>query len=305
MKTIAIKNFGSADELIELEMDQPIIKEDQVLIEVYAFSINPVDWKRRKGLMGGKLPMILGGDVSGVITEVGKNVTHLKIGDRVFANASRTYAEFARARASVTVKIPDNLSFVEAASIPLAGQTAWEALLEQGYLKSGDKVLIHAGAGGVGSLAIQIAKYFGATVASTASAKNKDFLISLGVDHFIDYKTEDFEQTLDEIDLVLDPLGGEIQEKSLHVLKQNGRLVSLNQEPNEDKLKELEVTGTVFSMSPNGERLHKLADLLANEEIKPLVTQTYSFTKEDVRKAHEQIETGHTHGKIVVKVKEG
>lgn len=305
MKTIAIKNFGSSDELVELEMEQPTIKEDQVLIDVHAFSINPVDWKRRKGLMGGKLPMILGGDVAGIVTKVGKNVTHLKVGDKVFANASRTYAEYTRARAIVTVKMPSNLSFAEAASIPLAGQTAWEALLEQGHLKSGDRVLIHAGAGGVGSLAIQIAKHFGATVASTASGKNKDFLISLGVDHFIDYKTEDFEQTLNEIDLVLDPLGGETQEKSLHVLKKNGRLVSLNQEPDEAKLKELEVTGTVFSMSPTGERLHKLADLLANKEIKPLVTQTYSFTEEDVRKAHEQIETGHTHGKIVITIKEG
>lgn len=305
MKTIAIKNFGSADELVELEMEQPTIKEDQVLIEVHAFSINPVDWKRRKGLMGGKLPMILGGDVAGIVTKVGKNVTHLKVGDKVFANASRTYAEYTRARASVTVKMPKNLSFAEAASIPLAGQTAWEALLEQGHLKNGDRVLIHAGAGGVGSLAIQIAKHFGANVASTASGKNKDFLTALGVDHFIDYKTEDFEQTLNELDLVLDPLGGETQEKSLHVLKMNGRLVSLNQEPDEAKLKKLGITGTVFSMSPTGERLQKLADLLANEEIKPLVTQTYSFTDEDIRKAHEQIETGHTQGKIVVKVKEG
>lgn len=305
MKTIAIKNFGSADELVELEMEQPTIKEDQVLIEVHAFSINPVDWKRRKGLMGGKLPMILGGDVAGIVTKVGKNVTHLKVGDKVFANASRSYAEYTRARASVTVKMPNNLSFAEAASIPLAGQTAWEALLEQGHLKNGDRVLIHAGAGGVGSLAIQIAKHFRANVASTASGKNKDFLTALGVDHFIDYKTEDFEQTLNEIDLVLDPLGGETQEKSLHVLKKNGRLVSLNQEPDEAKLKKLGITGTVFSMSPTGERLQKLADLLANEEIKPLVTQTYSFTEEDIRKAHEQIETGHTQGKIVVKVKEG
>ena len=303
MKTIAIEKFGSADELIELEMDQPTIKDEQVLIEVYAFSINPVDWKRRKGQMGGKLPMILGGDVAGVITKVGKNVTHLKVGDKVFANAARTYAEFAKARASVTVKMPENLTFIEAASIPLTGQTAWEALIDQGHLKKGDKTLIHAGAGGVGSLAIQIAKHFGATVASTASGKNKDFLTSLGVDQFIDYKTEDFEQVLDKVDLVLDPIGGETQEKSLHVLKKGGRIVSLVQEPDEDKLKELGITGTVFSMSPTGERLQKIADLLATGAIKPLVTQTYSFTEEDVRKAHEQIETGHTQGKMVVKVK--
>lgn len=303
MKTIAIKKFGSADELIEMEMDSPTIHEDQVLIEVYAFSINPVDWKRRAGHMGGKLPMILGGDVAGVVAKAGKDVTHLKVGDRVFANASRTYSEYVKARASVTVKIPDNLSFAEAAAVPLAGQTAWEALIEQGHLKKGDKVLVHAGAGGVGSLAIQIAKHFGAAVASTASEQNKNFLTSLGVDHFIDYKKEDFEQTLDDMDLVLDPIGGETQEKSLHVLKKGGRLVSLVQEPDNGILKELGVTGAVFSMSPTGERLHQIAELLKNEDIKPLVTQIYSFTEDGVRKAHEQSESGHTRGKIVIEVK--
>lgn len=303
MKTIAIEDFGSANQLKEMEMKKPSINENQVLIEVHAFSINPVDWKRRSGKSGGKLPMVLGGDVAGIVREVGANVTHLKSGDRVFANAAKTYAEYARARAEVTVAIPENLSFTEAASIPLAGQTAWEALMEQGQLAAGDKVLIHAGAGGVGSLAIQIAKHFGAFVVSTASGKNRDFLLSLGVDQFIDYKKEDFEQTATNIDLILDPLGGDTQEKSLHVLKKGGRLVSLVQEPDEEKLKELGITGTVFSMSPTGERLYKLAELLARGEIKPVVTQTYSFTEEDLRKAHEQIETGHTRGKIVVNVK--
>lgn len=303
MKTIAIKEFGSADQLKELELKKPSIKDNQVLIEVHAFSINPVDWKRRSGKSGGKLPLVLGGDVAGVISEVGAAVTNFQPGDRVFANASKTYAEFTRARAEVTAKIPANLSFTEAASIPLAGQTAWEALVDTGQLKEGEKVLIHAGAGGVGSLAIQIAKHFGAVVASTASEKNKDFLLSLGVDRFIDYKKEDFEQVLDKMDLVLDPLGGETQEKSLRVLKKGGRLVSLAQEPHEAKLNELGVSGTVISMSPTGDRLQKLTALLANGELKPMVTQTYPFTEEGVRKAHEQIESGHTRGKIVIEVK--
>lgn len=303
MKTIAIEEFGSADQLKELEMDKPAIKEDQVLIEAHAFSINPVDCKRRSGKMGGKLPMVLGGDVAGIVSEVGPNVTNVKPGDRVFANASKTYAEFVRARAEVTVKIPDNLSFEEAAAIPLAGQTAWEALIDRGQLRDGEKVLIHAGAGGVGSLAVQIAKHYKSYVVSTASEENKEFLTSLGVDQFIDYKNEDFEKVVDNIDLVLDPLGGEIQEKSFHVLKKGGRLVSLVQEPDEAKSKKLGVIGMIFSMTPTSERLQTLADLLTSGELKAIVSQTYPFTEEGVREAHEQSETGHTRGKLVVKVK--
>lgn len=303
MKTIAIEAFGSAKQLTELKMPNPSIKENQVLIEVHAFSINPMDWKRRSGKLGGKLPLVLGGDVAGIVKEVGVDVTTLKPGDRVFANASRTYAEFTRARAEVTAKIPDNLSFEEAASIPLTGQTAWEALVEQGQLKEGEKVLIHAGAGGVGSLAIQIAKHFNAYVAATASEKNHEFLTSLGVDRFIDYKKEDFEQILNDFDVVLDPIGGKTQEKSFSVLKKDGRLISLIQEPDQERALQLGITGIYFSMFPTGERLQKLAELLASGAIKPVVTQTYRFTEEDLRKAHEQIETGHTRGKIVIKVK--
>jgi len=302
MKAIAIEAFGSAEQLKEVEMAKPSIKEHQVLIEVHAFSINAIDWKRRSGKMGGKLPLVLGGDVAGIISEVGAMVTDLKPGDRVFANAARTYAEFTKARAEVTAKIPDNLSFEEAASIPLTGQTAWEALVEQGQLQAGEKVLIHAGAGGVGSLAIQIAKHFNAYVAATASEKNQEFLTSLGVDRFIDYRNEDFEHVLTDFDLVLDPIGGKTQEKSFSVLKKGGRLISLVQEPDQEKAASLGITGTYFSMSPTGERLQKLAQLLAYEAIKPIVTQTYTFTQEDLRKAHKQIETGHTRGKIVIKV---
>lgn len=303
MKTIAIKEFGSADQLREMEMEKPSIKDDQVLIEVHAFSINPVDCKRRSGKMGGKLPMVLGGDVAGIVSEIGTNVTNVKPGDRVFANASKTYAEYARSRAEVTIKIPDKLSFVEAAAIPLAGQTAWEALIDKGQLRDNEKVLIHAGAGGVGSLAIQIAKHYKAYVISTASEKNKAFLTSLGVDYFIDYNKEDFEKAVSDVDLVLDPLGGKTQEKSFTVLKKGGRLVSLVQEPDETTLKKLGMIGIIFSMTPTSERLQTLADLLTSGKIKAIVSQTYPFTEEEVRKAHEQSETGHTRGKIVIKVK--
>ena len=303
MKTIAIEEFGSADNLKLVTLDKPTIKDDQVLIETYAFSINPVEWKRREGHMGGKFPMVLGGDVAGVIVEVGADVTDLKVGDRVFANATRTYAEYVRARAEVTSIIPDTISFEEAASIPLAGQTAWEALVDKGQIKEGDDVLIHAGAGGVGSLAIQIAKHFGAYVSTTASKDNEEFVTSLGADHFIDYKNEAFEEKVKNYDIVLDTIGGETHEKSYSVLKKGGRLVSLVQEPDEEKLKELEIEGVLFSMQPTGDRLKELTKLLAENKLVPVVTKEYPFTDDGVKEAHIQSQSGHTRGKLVVKVK--
>lgn len=303
MKAIAIEEFGSSENLKEVTLEKPPLKENHVLIETYAFSINPVDWKRREGHMGGKFPMVLGGDVAGVVAEVGSEVADLKVGDRVYANALKTYAEYVRARAEVTEIIPDGISFEEAASIPLAGQTAWEALVDKGKIKEGDAVLIHAGAGGVGSLAIQIAKHFGAYVASTASAPNEEYLISLGVDHFIDYKNEDFEEKLKDYDIVLDPLGGTVQEKSYSVIKEGGRLISLVQEPDKDKLRANGIEGLRFSLQPTGSRLHELTQLLAANKLVPIVSKEYPFTVEGLKKAHEQSETGHTRGKLVVKVK--
>ncbi|WP_277631257.1 NADP-dependent oxidoreductase [Atopococcus tabaci] len=303
MKTILIEEFGAVDQLKEKDMPMPTFKENQVLIEVYAFSINPVDWKRREGKVGGKLPMVLGGDVAGIVKEIGSEVKDLKPGDRVFANATRTYAEYTRARAEVTAKIPDNMSFEEAAAVPLVGQTAWEAVVEQGKIKDGDRVLIHAGAGGVGSTAIQIAKHFNAYIATTASKENAEFVKSIGASEHIDYKNEDFEEKLKDFDLVIDPIGGKTQEKSYSVLKPGGRLVSLVQEPDEEKLKEHGIEGVYFSMKPTGERLKKLAELMETNELIPIVSQTYPFTEEGVREAHKQSQSGHTRGKLVVKVK--
>lgn len=303
MKAIVVEEFGPVEELKLKEVNKPKIGKNQLLVENYAFSINPVEWKMREGNMGGDLPMILGGDLAGVVSEVGSEVTNFNKGDKVFAKADNSYAEFVAVEASVVARIPEGISFNEAAAVPLTGQTAWEALVERGQLKEGEKVLIHAGAGGVGSMAIQIAKHFGAYVASTASKDNEDFLLSLGVNQFIDYQNEDFEQISNDFDIVLDSIGGETQEKSFSVLKKGGRLVSLLEEPDEEKLKEYEVEGIQFLMNPSGERLEKLADLMANEELVPTLSKTYSFTETDVQRAHELNETGHTRGKIIVSIK--
>lgn len=193
MKAIVIEEFGGAEQLKEQEVAKPTCGVNQVLIQTHATSVNPVDFKIRQGYMkevAENFPLILGGDVAGIVAEAGSNVTRFREGDRVFARPRQfgTYAEYVAVDADIIARIPENLSFEEAAAIPLAAMTAWQALVDHGRLGKGQKVLIHAGAGGVGTYAIQIAKSLGAEVASTASESNEALLRSLGVDHFINYK---------------------------------------------------------------------------------------------------------------------
>lgn len=304
MKAIVIEEFGGIDQLKLKEVKEPKIAEDKVLIEVYATSVNPSDIKRRSGQFGGKLPMIVGGDVAGIIKKVGDKVKHLKVGDRVMANGLKTYAEFVVARGEVAVKLPEHVSFSEAAAVPLAGQTAWQTLIDLGKVKDGDRVLIHAGAGGVGTLAIQIAKAKGAWIAATASGKNQEFLTSLGVNRPINYKVEDFEKVEQDMDFVLDTIGGEVLEKSFSVLRQGGILVSIAGKPDEKKAAEQGITAEWLSMRPTHEALEGLNTLLAGRALKPIVSHEFNFTEEDVRKAHELSETGHVRGKLIIRVKE-
>lgn len=303
MKAIVVEKFGGVEELKMQEVEQPTLKEDRVLVEVYATSVNPSDSKKRKGLFGGKLPMVLGGDIAGIVKEVGEKVTTLKVGDRVMANGVKTYAEYALAREEVTVKLPEHVSFEEAAAIPLAGQTAWQTLIDLGHVKDGDRVLIHAGAGGVGTLAIQIAKAKGAWIAATASKENQEYLTSLGVNRPIDYKSEDFTEVVEGIDFVLDPVGGKVQEDSFSVLRKGGTLVSIAEEPDEEKAAEMGITARWFSMRPTKEALVGLNELLTKKELKPILAKEYAFTEEDLREAHKEIETGHGRGKLVIRVK--
>lgn len=303
MKAIVVEKFGGVEELKMQEVEQPTLKEDRVLIEVYATSVNPSDSKKRKGLFGGKLPMVLGGDIAGIVKEVGEKVTTLKVGDRVMANGVKTYAEYALAREEVTVKLPEHVSLEEAAAIPLAGQTAWQTLIDLGHVKDGDRVLIHAGAGGVGTLAIQIAKAKGAWIAATASKENQEYLTSLGVNRPIDYKSEDFTEVVEGIDFVLDPVGGKVQEDSFSVLRKGGTLVSIAEEPDEEKAAEMGITARWFSMRPTKEALVGLNELLTKKELKPILAKEYAFTEEDLREAHKEIEIGHGRGKLVIRVK--
>lgn len=311
MKAIVIESYGSADQLVERDVPKPEITEDQVLVELHATSINPVDWKMREGylssMMPFEFPIILGWDAAGIIKEVGANVQDFSVGDKIFSrpetNPRGTYAEFIAIDKELLAPMPENVSFGEAASIPLVGETAWTALVEMAEIKKGDKVLIHAGAGGVGSVAIQVAKSFGATVASTASGDNEAYLKELGVDTFINYKEEDFESLLSDYDIVFDTMGGDIQKKSFNVLKKGGSLISITDEPDKELAEEKGIKTGYFFLQPDGKRLAKLGELMTNGKLKATVGETFPFTEEGLREAHRLSETHHAKGKIVINIK--
>ncbi|WP_099157592.1 NADP-dependent oxidoreductase [Virgibacillus ndiopensis] len=311
MKAVVIEKYGSANLLTEKEVPIPEIKTNQVLVELHGTSINPIDWKLREGYLKENLPfefpIILGWDAAGVIKEIGSDVTGFQVGDRVFARPATTpngtYAEYAAVDENLLAKIPENSSFYDAAAVPLAGLTAWQCLVDFSELKPGDNVLIHAGSGGVGSFAIQIAKRFGAYVASTASEKNKDLLTKLGVDKFINYREEDFENVLQDFDIVLDTLGGEVQEKSFNVLKQGGKLVSIVAPPNETLAKEKNVKAGFHWLEPDGKQLAELGKLMDKGDLNPVIGHTFSFSEEGLQEAHKLSETHHAKGKIVIKIK--
>ncbi|WP_026569514.1 NADP-dependent oxidoreductase [Sediminibacillus terrae] len=311
MKAVVIDQYGSTDQLHEIEMEKPSIEAGQVLVEMHATSVNPIDWKLREGYLKEMLPfdfpIILGWDAAGIVKETGSNVSRFQPGDRVFARPATTrngtYAEYTAIDEGLLAKMPENISFEEAAAVPLAGLTAWQCLIDFAEIKEGDKVLIHAGAGGVGSFAIQIAKSFGAYVASTASGKNEDFLKQLGVDRFINYQEEDFAEVLQEYDIVVDTLGGDIQKKSFEILKEGGTLVSIVGEPDKEIADRKQIKSGSLWLNPDGEQLAELGKLLEDGKVKANVGKTFPLTTQGVRDAHKLSETHHAQGKIVIKIK--
>lgn len=311
MKAVVIEQYGDKENLKELEVKKPDINENQVLVEMHATSVNPIDWKIREGYLKDmipfKFPIILGWDAAGVIVEKGAKVKEFNVGDKVFARPATTdhgtYAEYAAVDENLLAKMPNNLSFEEAASIPLTTETAWQCLVDKGDLKSGQKVLIHAGAGGVGSMAIQIAKSLGAFVATTGSSKNEEFLRSLGADIVVNYEKQSFENQLMDYDLVLDTMGGEIQNRSYKILKKGGKLVTLVNQPDKNLAESFGVTAMFHMLEPNGDQLKKIAKLLEAGTIKPNVGHVFEFSAEGLQKAHGLSETHHAKGKIVIKIK--
>ncbi|MFC7319459.1 NADP-dependent oxidoreductase [Halobacillus campisalis] len=311
MKAIVIEQYGNKEQLVEKEVSIPEIEENQVLVELHATSINPIDWKLRQGYLKEMLdfdfPITLGWDAAGVVKKAGSNVQKFKEGDRVFARPelSRfgTYAEYAAVDEHVLSHLPESISYKEAAAVPLAGLTARQCLVDFAEIKEGDKVLVHAGSGGVGHYAIQIAKSFGAYVAATASGKNEQWVTQLGVDRFINYQEEDFADVLSEFDIVIDTLGGEIQEKSFGILKKGGRLASIVQPPDEKVADKHEVKAGFVWLEPDGEKLAQLANLMVKGEMVSKVGHEFDLSEKGLREAHELSETHHATGKIVINIK--
>jgi len=311
MKAVVINQYGGKEELTEQDVILPELKENQVLIKEHATSINPIDWKLREGylkqMMDWPFPIILGWDVAGVITEVGSQVTDWKVGDQVFARPETTrfgtYAEETIVDDHLVAKIPENVTFEEAAAVPLAGLTAWQALFDHGNLQKGEKVLIHAGAGGVGTYAIQLAKQAGAYVITTASKKNHELLEKLGADEVIDYHTTNFTEVLTDIDLVFDTMGGDVQKSSVSVLKQNtGRLISIVGIESEDLAKEKNIKAESIWLQPDGKQLQNIADLMAAKKVVSVIGEVFPFSRQGIFDAHALSETHHAVGKIVIKM---
>jgi NADPH:quinone reductase-like Zn-dependent oxidoreductase len=308
MKAVQIHEFGGADKLRYEDAPIPQIKAGEVLIKVYAASVNPVDWKIREGYMKDfvkyTFPLTLGWDVSGVVEKVGDDVKDFKPGDEVYArpDTSRngTYAEYVAVTANTIAIKPKSIDHIHASAIPLAGLTAWQALFDHGHLQAGQKVLIHGAAGGVGTLAIQLAKWKGAYVIGTASAKNATYLKELGADEVIDYTKDDFTKKVKDIDVVFDTIGGDTQKKSVQIIKPGGALVTIVTAVAQEEAKAKGIRLERFMAQSYPDNLKQMAALVDQGKLKSEVSKI--FPLKDAAEAQKLSEEGHTRGKIVLKV---
>lgn len=333
MKAFIVDRYGSKDGARLGEMPEPTLGDDDVLVQVHAASVNPLDLKIRDGafklFLPYRVPFILGNDVAGAVLRVGSRVRRFKPGDEVYArpNSRRigTFAELiAMNEADVAIK-PKGLTMEEAASIPLVGLTAWQALIERANLQAGQKILIHAGSGGVGTFAIQLAKHVGATVATTTSAGNIELVKQLGADVAIDYKNEKFENILHDYDVVLNSQGKRTLEQSLRVLKPGGKLISISGPPDpafakglglswaltqvmrllsfriRRKAKRHRITYSFLFMRADADQLREIGSLIDSGAIRPVVDRVFPFAS--TQEALAYVEKGRAKGKVVVKVR--
>ena len=333
MKAFIVDSYGGPDHVRAGEMPAPDVGENDVLVQIHAAGVNPVDSKIRNGefkqILPNRLPLILGNEAAGVVVRVGSRVRRFKPGDKVYARPDKgrigTFAEFIAIAEDDVAQKPNGLTMEEAASIPLVGLTAWQALVERANLKKSQKVLIHAGSGGVGTFAIQLAKHLGAIVATTASAANLDLVKRLGADIAVNYKKDDFETFLKDYDVVLNSLGAETLEKSLRVLKPGGKLISISGPPDPDfardigaswilrlamrllsyqirrKSRRRHVRYSFLFSTASGDQLRQIGSLIDSGIIRPVVDRVFPF--ESTKEAMAYVETGRAKGKVVVKVR--
>ncbi len=307
MKVVRIHSYGGPEVLVYEEVALPRAAAGEVLLRVHAAGVNPADWKTRSGPArpGAMLPMILGWDVSGTVEALGPEVTQFQQGDAVFGmirfpQTGATYAEYVAAPVSDIAHKPANIDHIHAAAIPLAGLTAWQALFEKAHVTADQTILILGAAGGVGHLAVQLAKSHGAHVLGTASTRNIEFLHSIGVNQVIDYTTTPLETAVHNVDVVFDTVGGETREHSLHVIKQGGQLVSIvfGRPSAEQAVTGINVQGML--VQPNAAQLAQIAQLIYSGKVHVTVDTVLPLA--NARKAHELSETHRTRGKIVLHV---
>lgn len=307
MRAVVVNENGGPEVLKYQDAPRPEPKDDEILVRVMAAAVNPVDSYVRQGrFLKGNLPMVIGDDIAGVVEKTGAKANKFKSGDAVYCYLSVMrgggYAEYAIAKESETALKPKNINFEEAAAVPLAGTTAWQALIDDAKLGAGQTVLIHGGSGGVGSFAIPIAKARGAKVIATASTAHQATLKQLGVDQAIDYNTTKFEDVVKEVDLVLNCVRADALGRSYGVVKKGGAIVSITDEPDQAECARHGLTCSRMGANPDAKVLEELTKLIEAGKMKPIVSQTFPLA--EASKAHQQIETRHTLGKIVLKVAE-
>ncbi|HEX4352239.1 MAG TPA: NADP-dependent oxidoreductase [Polyangiales bacterium] len=305
MKAVSIHAFGGPEVLELAELDAPTVRDREVLIRVRAASINPVDYKTRAGhyppVTERQLPKVLGRDVAGIVEQTGTLARRWKNGDELYAMLDQEhggYAQSVAVRADLCARKPRNLSFAEAAAVPLAGLTAWQGLFDHGRLESGQTVLIHGGAGGVGHFAVQFAKVRGARVITTVSERDLDFVRKLGADQIIDRDRERFDDIVRDVDLVLDLIAGDVQERSMRVIKPGGALVSTLSRPDRAWARQRGVRVANYLTRPDSAELSEITQLIEMGKVRPYLQATFGFA--DVKSAQSRAEHEHPRGKIVL-----
>lgn len=304
MQAIQLHNYGGPEQLILTQIPIPEPKENQVLIRIHAAGINPYEWKFREGYFKEvhpvKLPVTPGIEAAGTVASIGAGVTKFKVGQEVYGHVMGSYAEYSISTENQIFHKPSQLSFEEASAIPVGTQTAWSVLFDISMLKTGEKVLIHGGAGSVGLFAVQLAKWKGAYIIATASGDNVGFVRSLGANMVIDYQTTRFENTVQDVDIVIDTIGENIQNRSFKVLKKGGILVSIVSQPSLEKAAIYSVRAIMRSGGVSTEGLKQIELLVNNGIIKPEIRTTFSLA--EASKAQELSRRGHGRGKIVLKI---
>jgi NADPH:quinone reductase-like Zn-dependent oxidoreductase len=301
MKAVRIHVYGASDVLKLEDIPTPQPGAGEVLVKIHAASINPIDYKIREGARKGALPITMGRDYSGTVESLGVDASGFSKGDAVFGLLERdrgSYAECVATKASLLAARPKNLDHAAAAAVPLAAITAWQGMVDHGGMRAGQRVLVHGGAGGVGHMAIQIAKAQGCWVATTVSGRDRDFVLGLGADQAIDYKNEKFEDQVSDIDLVYDLIGGETQTRSFAVLKPGGALISTLQEPDQQKAKEKNLRTAHYMADANGPELAEIARLIEDGKIRPHLAARFPLN--EAAKAQDMLEKEHVQGKIVL-----